>query len=44
MTPEGPPPPRRRYVVAAVGCAGGIVGLDQTVVAIALDPMAHSLG
>ncbi|MFI5765721.1 MFS transporter [Streptomyces sp. NPDC051563] len=42
--PEGPPPPRRRYVVAAVGCVGGMVSLDQTVVAVALDPMAHSLG
>ncbi|MDD9381024.1 MFS transporter [Streptomyces sp. ZAF1911] len=27
-----------------MGCAAGMVGLDQTVVAVALDPMARSLG
>ncbi|MFD8636430.1 MFS transporter [Streptomyces sp. NPDC059656] len=37
-------PPRPHLVVAAMGCAGGMVMLDQTVVAVALDPVARSLG
>ncbi|MFB6614986.1 MFS transporter [Streptomyces sp. NPDC085524] len=41
---EGPAPPRKYLVVAAMGCAGGMVMLDQTVVAVALDPVARSLG
>ncbi|WP_328622617.1 MFS transporter [Streptomyces sp. NBC_00354] len=43
-SPAGSPAPRRHFVVAAMGCAGGMVLLDQTVVAVALDPMARSLG
>ncbi|MFK0232519.1 MFS transporter [Streptomyces vinaceus] len=35
--------PRKHYVVIAMGCAGGMVMLDQTVVALALDPVARSL-
>ncbi|MGX1974738.1 MFS transporter [Streptomyces kronopolitis] len=35
---------RKRCVLAAMGCAGGMVLLDETVVAVALDPMAHGLG
>ncbi|MFF4369429.1 MFS transporter [Streptomyces sp. NPDC001594] len=38
-----PSPPRKGFVVAAMGCAGGMVMLDQTVVAIALDPVARDL-
>ncbi|GLX21454.1 MFS transporter [Streptomyces lavendulae] len=35
---------RKRCVLAATGCAGGLVMLDQTVVVVALGPMARSLG
>ncbi|MFD7256338.1 MFS transporter [Streptomyces sp. NPDC059874] len=40
---EGSSSPRKHFVVAAMGCAGGMVMLDQTVVAVALDPVARSL-
>lgn len=43
-SPEGTPAPRKHFVVAAMGCAGGMVMLDQTVVAVALDSMARELG
>ncbi|WP_181160341.1 MFS transporter [Streptomyces solincola] len=36
--------PRKRLVLAAMGGAGGMVMLDQTVVAVALQPMALALG
>ncbi|MGW7366438.1 MFS transporter [Streptomyces sp. NPDC054841] len=34
---------RKRYLLAAMGCAGGMVLFDQTVVAVALTPMARDL-
>ncbi|MFF1643578.1 MFS transporter [Streptomyces sp. NPDC058246] len=40
---QGQLPPRRRFVLAAMGGAGGMVMLDQTVVAIALTSMAQDL-
>ncbi|MEV7545834.1 MFS transporter [Streptomyces sp. NPDC089915] len=47
--PEATGPPRsdgrrRRYALTAMGCAGGMIMLDQTVVAVALGPMARGLG
>ncbi|MEV7614186.1 MFS transporter [Streptomyces sp. NPDC089799] len=44
QSPGVPPGPHKRFVLAAMGCAGGMVMLDQTVVAVALDPMAKDLG
>ncbi|MGW6705091.1 MFS transporter [Streptomyces sp. NPDC054956] len=41
---NGAPAPRKNLVVLAMGFAGGMAMLDQTVVAVALDPMARSLG
>ncbi|MFD7441279.1 MFS transporter [Streptomyces sp. NPDC059909] len=35
---------RKRFLLAAMGCAGGMVLFDQTVVAVALTPMARDLG
>ncbi|MFF2195820.1 MFS transporter [Streptomyces sp. NPDC058157] len=43
-SPGGSRPPRKRFVLTAMGCAGGMIMLDQTVVAVALDPMSRSLG
>ncbi|MCF3180552.1 MFS transporter [Streptomyces polychromogenes] len=42
--PGGSRPLRKRFVLTAMGCAGGLIMLDQTVVAVALGPMARSLG